>query len=114
MPDDMLKSRDKSDPFMESLGDDLRELRSAVQDLGALLSKLGRKRLEEVGDEIEEQTEAMTRQGRQAIHLLEHRVGALEKRVERSLRDHPGAWAGGILGVIGSGLVLGMLARRHD
>ena len=113
MPEDMMKTSEKQDTISGDVGDDIRELRGAVQDLGKLLKKIGRKSLSEVGDEFEEQSENLMRHGRQTLDILERRVVQLEKNVEGSLREHPGAWAGGLLGVIGFGLILGMLTRRN-
>lgn len=113
MPEDIVKTAEARDAVSDEVSADLRELRSAVQDLGKLLQKFGKKRLGEFGEELEEQSEDLVRQGRHALQVLEHRVGQLEKNVQRSVREHPGAWAGGLLGFIGFGLVLGMLARRN-
>lgn len=113
MPEDIAKTSEARDAISDDVSADLRELRGAVQDLGKLLKKLGKKRLGVIGEELEEQSEDLVRQGRHALQSLEHRVGQLEKSVERSVREHPGAWAGGLLGVIGFGLILGMLARRN-
>ena len=114
MQEDIPKTQKATGLSSEDLSADLHEFRAAVQDLGKLLKKVGKKRMGEVGEEFEQQSEELIRQGRQAIQVLEHRVEQLEKSVERSVRDHPGAWAGGILGVIGFGLILGLLARRHS
>lgn len=113
MPEDIVKASEKPEEPSDDLRADLQELRGAVQDLGKMLKKFGKKRLGKVGEELEEQSEDLMRQGRQALQVLEHRVSQLEKSVEHSVREHPGAWAGGLLGVIGFGLILGMLARRR-
>ena len=113
MPEDIMKTSDRSDTISDDLSADLQELRGAVQGLGKLLKKFGKKRLGEAGEDLEEQSQELVRHGRHALQVLEHRVGQLEKSVERSVREHPGAWAGGLLGVIGFGLILGMLTRRN-
>jgi len=113
MPEDIVKTSEARDAISDDMSADLRELRETIQDLGKLLKKFGKKRLGEVGEEMEERSEELLSYGRHALQVLEHRVGQLEKSVERSVREHPGAWAGGLLGVIGFGLILGMLSRRN-
>ncbi|MGJ8561794.1 MAG: hypothetical protein ACSHX3_16310 [Litorimonas sp.] len=113
MAEDIMKTADLSEAASDELSADLREVRGAVQELGKLLKKLGKKRLDVVGEELEEQSENLMRQGRHAMDVLEKRVAQLEKNIESSVREHPGAWAGGLLGVIGFSLILGMLARRN-
>lgn len=113
MPEDIMKTSDRTDAISHDLSADLQELRGAVQDLGKLLKEFGKRRIGEVSEELEEKSQDLVRQGRHALQVLEHRVGQLEKNVEHSVREHPGAWAGGLLGVIGFGVILGMLARRN-
>lgn len=114
MPEDIMKTTDRTEAISDALSEELEELRGAVQEIGKQLKKFGKKRIREVGEGLEEQSQDLVRQGRHALQAIEHRVGALEKNVEQNVRDHPGAWAGGLLGVVGFGLVLGMLARRKD
>lgn len=93
--------------------EDLHALRDAARELSKTLRAFGQARLAEIGEEIAEDTGMLAGQGRRALHDIEARLAHLEKRVERAVREHPGAWATGVLGVIGFGLVLGLVLRRH-
>jgi hypothetical protein len=48
------------------------------------------------------------------VHDVEYRLRRMEKRLEHSVRDHPGAWATGVLGVVGFGVALGLLFRSKS
>ena len=95
-------------------GDDLRELRRAARDLGKALKVFGKSRLEDVGEDVSDEARALAQEGRRMLREVEGRIASLEKRAEKSVRDHPGAWATGLLGVIGFGLVLGLILRRTE
>ncbi|WP_157937626.1 hypothetical protein [Oceaniglobus roseus] len=96
------------------VSEDLRAMRQAVLDLGKALRTFGRTRLAELGEEVNEDAHRVADEGRRAMQDAERRIALLEKQAERSVRDHPAAWATGLLGVIGFGLVLGLALRRHD
>ena len=113
MPEDIVKSREGHEARSEEMTADVQELRRAVLDLGRMLKKFGKKRVDELGEDLELRSDELVHEGSRALRDLEHRLGQMEKNVERSVRDHPGAWAGGLLGVIGFGLILGMILRRH-
>lgn len=94
--------------------DDIRELRQAVLDLGKALRAFGKSRLGDIGEDVSEEARDLADESRRVLKDAEKRLAKLEKRAERSMREHPGAWATGLLGVIGFGLVLGLILRRHD
>lgn len=104
MPEIKLKSPDE-------LSADLHELRRGILSLGKTLRRFGKSGLEGVGEEFEDLSEDVLHQGRSTLHAMERRVGQLEKTVERNLREHPAAWAGAMLGLIGFGLVVGRILR---
>mgnify|MGYP000140701456 FL=1 len=114
MPEDIAKTKGNARQRHEASDAELEELREAALLLGRKLKDFGRARLGAAGADVQETSEELLREGRQVIRQLEHRVGTVEKRVETSIRDHPGGWLAGVLGVIGFGLVLGMILRRHE
>ncbi|KAA9006713.1 hypothetical protein [Histidinibacterium aquaticum] len=110
MPEDLVKSAE--DATRGTPTKEIDELRGAVQELGRELRKFGKKRLVDLGHQIETESTKVVRSGREVLHDIERRLAALEKDAEQSVKQHPGAWAGGLLGVVGFGLVLGMILRR--
>lgn len=110
----MAKDNADLSPDLSDGSDEVRQLRRAALDLGKALKAFGKARLEDVGEEISDDAVAAAREGRRVVREIEERFGQLEKRAEKSLREHPGAWAAGLLGVIGFGLVLGLILRRHE
>ena len=50
MPEDIMKSTDRTDAISDALSAELQELRGAVRDLGKQLKKFGEKRIREVGE----------------------------------------------------------------
>lgn len=82
---------------------ELEELREAALVLGRNLKDFGRARMRAAGADLGAQTQTMMARGREA-----------EKVVEASMRDHPAAWVAGTLGVVGTGIMLGLLMRRHQ
>lgn len=93
---------------------DVAELRAAATEFARTLKAYGLDRLGALGDEVDEGSEALVREGRRIAHDLRQRLATLEARVERNIRDHPGTWIGGLLGAIGFGIVLGLVLRRKD
>lgn len=94
--------------------EELRELRQSVRDLGKALRVFGQSRLAGIGEEVSDEAQMAAQEGRRVLQQVEQRMARLEKRAEKSVREHPGAWATGLLGVIGFGIVLGLMLRRHD
>lgn len=94
--------------------DDLRELRQMVFELGNTLRGFGKSCIGDVGGDISEEAQLVVQEGRRVLHEVEKRIAHLEKRAEKSVREHPAAWATGVLGVIGLGLVLGLILRPHE
>lgn len=94
--------------------DDLRALRHAVVELGKALRAFGRSRMAEIGEEISEEAQAAAHEGTRMFHAVEQRLVQLERQAEKSVREHPAAWASGLLGAIGFGILLGLILRRHD
>lgn len=110
----MAKDNTDLSPDPSDAMDEVQELRRAALDLGKALKAFGKSRLADVGEEVSDEVAAVAREGRRVVHEVEERFGQLEKRAEKSLREHPGAWVTGMLGVIGFGLVLGLILRRHE
>ena len=110
----MAKDSGDATPDLPEDAEDLRELRKAVLDLGKALRVFGKSRLAALGEDVSEEAEVVTREGRRLLHDVEQRVVRLEKHAEKSVREHPAAWATGLLGVIGFGLVLGLILRHRD
>lgn len=94
--------------------EELRELRQAVLDLGKALKAFGNSRMADIGEDISDEARELADESRRVLKDAETRLAQMEKRAERSMRENPGAWATGLLGVIGFGLVLGLILRRHD
>lgn len=93
---------------------ELDDLRSAVADLALRLRAYGLDRLEALREEVEEDAESLAVEGRRRAQQMRERLGEVEAKVERHVRDHPLTWIGGVLGAIGFGLILGMILRRKD
>ncbi|MBE9638785.1 hypothetical protein [Salipiger mangrovisoli] len=93
---------------------ELRELREAAHLLGARLREFGAARMGEAEMRVGMTADDLLVEGRRMLREIETRMSDTEKRVERSLRAHPGSWIGGLLGVIGFGLVLGLLLHRRE
>jgi len=110
----MAKDSGDAAPGQSEGGEDLRELRQAVLDLGKALRTFGKSRLAELGEDVSEEAQVVAHEGRRLLNDVEQRVVRLEKRAEKSVREHPAAWATGLLGVIGFGLVLGLILRHRD
>lgn len=92
----------------------LHELRRAVLELGNAVRAFSRSRLDDIGEEVSDDARVVAQEGRRLLEDVHRRLGRLEHRVERSVRDHPGGWVMGVLGVIGLGLVLGIILRRPN
>jgi|GEM_PF-4816304 len=95
-------------------GDELAELRQATTELVRKLRAYGLDRLESLREEVEDDAEMLTKEGRRRAQQLRERLGEVEAKVERHVREHPLTWIGGVLGAIGFGLILGMILRRRD
>lgn len=94
--------------------EELQELRRAMLELGKALKTVGTARLSQIGDDVADEARVLADEGRRMLHDIERRIGQIEKRAEKSLLEHPGAWATGLLGVIGFGLVLGLILRSGE
>ncbi|WP_353476432.1 hypothetical protein PVT71_26300 (plasmid) [Salipiger sp. H15] len=112
MPDDV-RTRDP-DTRQGDEAVELRELREAAHLLGARLRDFGEARVGDAGMKLGMTSDQMLTEGRRVLREIEIRLSRLEKRVERSVRDHPAGYLGGLLGVIGFGLVLGLLLHRRE
>lgn len=112
MPEDASKSSDAGDARSAEMAADVQELRRAVVDLGKMLKAFGKKRVDALGEDLDFGSEELVKEGNRMLQDMERRLGEVEKTVERNVREHPGAWAGGLLGIIGFGLILGMILRR--
>jgi len=93
---------------------DLNDLRQSVLDLEAAIKAFGAAHFADLGEDVTGQMRALAHEGRRVLHEVEHQMGQIEKRVEKSLREHPVTWATSLLGVIGFGLVLGLILGRRD
>ncbi len=113
MPEDVVKSRMGQDSLSDDVVADTQALRRAVLDLGKMLKTFGKKRIDGFSEDLDMRSDELVQEGSRALRDFEHRLVNVEKTVERSVRDHPMAWAGGLLGIIGFGLVIGMMARRN-
>ena len=110
----MAMDSDEATPDFSGRNDDLVELRKAAIDLGKALRAFGKSRLAELGEDISDEAHVVAHEGRRLLSDVEQRVLQLEKRAEKSVREHPAAWATGLLGVIGFGLVLGLILRHRE
>jgi hypothetical protein len=93
---------------------EVRELRRAALDLGKALRSFGKSDFLDAGEDAPDDADTIARESQRLAHALQERFGQLEKRAEKSLKEHPGTWAAGLLGVIGFGLVLGLILRHRD
>lgn len=93
---------------------DLHALRQATLDFGKALRAFGKSRISELGEDLGEDATDIAAEGQRLVHDVEHRLRRLEKRLEHSVRDHPGAWATGVLGVVGFGVALSLLFRSKS
>lgn len=93
---------------------DLAELRAAVSDLAQKLRAYGLDRLDALREEVEEDAETLRLEGRRRAHQMRERLGEVEAKVERHVREHPMTWISGVLAAIGFGLLLGMILRQRD
>lgn len=110
----MAEDSARSESNRPAPGPELEDLRVAVADLARKLRAYGLDRLEALRDEVEEDAESFVHEGRRRAEDLRHRLGEVEAKVERHVREYPLTWIGGVLGAIGFGLILGMILRRRD
>jgi ElaB/YqjD/DUF883 family membrane-anchored ribosome-binding protein len=110
----MAEDTGRSDSEKKDYGSELADLRVSVADLARKLQSYGLDRLEALRDEVEKDTESLTHEGRRRAQDMRERLGEVEVKVERHVREHPLTWIGGVLGAIGFGLILGMILRRRD
>ncbi len=113
MPEDIVKGSGAAEAAA-AMEAELHELRKAALELGRNLRSFGKTHVGLVGSEVGEVSDEIIREGRAVARDLEDRLGRVERTVERSVRDHPGAWIGGLLGVIGFGIAVGMILRQRD
>lgn len=114
MPEDAMKPLDDAAASRRDLAGTLEDLRDVALNLGHLLKDLGKDRLAATRDGLGDAPDEVLRKSRQVLHVVEDQLGKIEKAAEHSIKEHPRAWAGGLLGVVGFGLVLGLILRRHD
>ena len=114
MPEDAMKPLDDAPASRRDVAATLEDLRDVALNLGHLLKDLGKDRLTATRDGMGDTSDEVLRKSRQVLDLVENRLGKIEKAAEHSIKEHPRAWAGGLLGVVGFGLVLGLILRRHD
>lgn len=113
MPEDT--SKPDGPPAKRSSGDpELAELRRAALQLVRKLGSYGAARTEDIGEDLEQGSEALLREGRRLAHDLRERVARLDARAEHCVRDHPAQAFAALLGVIGFGLTLSLILRRRD
>ncbi len=93
---------------------ELAELRQAALAFAQRLGRYGKKRAEDWGIDLEEGPEELIHEGERLARDLKGRLGRLEAKVEQNIREHPATWAGGLLGAVGFGIMLGMILRRRD
>lgn len=110
----MAEDTARAETGKEDQVDELAELRLASAELLRKLRAYGLDRLGAVRDEVEEDTDSLLREGRRMAQDLRRRMGEVEAKVERHIREHPAPWIGGLLGAIGFGLILGLILRRRD
>lgn len=110
----MAEDTARAETGKEDQVDELAELRLASAELLRKLRAYGLDRLGAVRDEVEEDTDSLLREGRRMAQDLRRRMGEVEAKVERHVREHPAPWIGGLLGAIGFGLILGLILRRRD
>ncbi len=113
MPDGKAKP-DPPDGGRMSGDPELAELRRAVLALAHKLGSLGAARVEDIGKELEEESESLVREGRRLAQDLRERGTRLEDRVEHAVRAHPAEAVAALLGTALFGLILGLVLRRRD
>ena len=114
MPEDAMKPINDAATSRRDLAANLEELRDVAVNLVSLLKDFGKDRLAATRDGLADTPEEVLRKSRQVLHVVENQLGKIEKAAEHSMKEHPRAWAGGLLGVVGFGLVLGLILRRRD
>jgi ElaB/YqjD/DUF883 family membrane-anchored ribosome-binding protein len=98
----------------ENTASELADLRAAVADAARKLRAYGLDRLDALREEVEEDTKDLTLEGSRRAQQMRARLGEVEAKVERHVREHPLPWIGGMLGAVGFGLILGMILHRKD
>lgn len=98
----------------DSHAPELRDLHKALLDLGNALRAIGGSSLAEAGEKASEEARGVAEEVRRLLGDLEQRAGPMQKTVENSLREHPAAWASGLLGAVAVGIVLGQILRGQE
>ena len=114
MPEDAMKPIDDAAASRRDLAASLEQVRDVTLNLVQLLKDLGKDGLAASREGLGDTPEEVLRKGRQVLHVVEDRLIKIEKAAEHSVKERPRAWAGGLLGVVGFGLVLGLILRQRD
>jgi ElaB/YqjD/DUF883 family membrane-anchored ribosome-binding protein len=82
------------------------ELAEIRKDLAALAHSVGLYSRHRSGDAVEEI--------RHLIDALQQSALVAEKKIEKTMRDHPREWIGSAVGLLGIGLALGLIFGRRS
>ena len=87
-----------------------KDLAALVQALGAY----GRTRSAVLADSLRETSHEALADLKPLLRDVQNRLAQAEKDIERDVREHPGRWLGGVLGVVGFGILMGLLFGRRS
>ena len=113
-PDPKSEVHQAAETLSADLERQVAEIRADLAALTKTLGRYGKSRADDLSGQASDMTKEAVDEAMKVLRGLKQRLGAAEMDVERSLRDHPANWLGGVMGVLGLGILLGLLLRHRD
>ncbi|MEO1950480.1 MULTISPECIES: hypothetical protein [unclassified Thioclava] len=105
---------DRERHAVEAIRADLEELRDDVTELAQALRRHGRLRASDLGAEATRRGHDLVEDTRDAVLEMRHSLAEAQHDLRRSVRSHPVPWAGVLLGMVGTGLLVALLMERRN
>ncbi len=105
---------DRERHAVEAIRSDLEELRDDVGELAQALRRLGRLRASDLGAQATRRGHEFVGETRDAVLDMRHSLAEAQHDLRRSVRNHPVPWAGVLLGMVGTGLLVALLMERRN
>ncbi|OWY08952.1 hypothetical protein B6V74_09845 [Thioclava sp. F42-5] len=99
---------------VEAIRSDLDDLREDVTELAQALRRHGRLRASDLGAEATRRGHEFVEDARDAVFEMREALTEAQHDLRRSVRSHPVPWAGVLLGMVGTGLLVALLMERRN